>query len=267
MPRRTARRRGFPFRQGRAKEGRRLPRRLAIPTLSGQLSSNIGRFPWVSSSRSPHPTTSASAPIGPIRPGRRRGGIVVIQEIFGVNQHIRKVCDDFAAIGHAASGAGAVRPHREEFRMRLHAGRDRQCAQIHRQPGLGRDDARHRCGDQGAEVGRPGRHRRLLHGRHNRVSRSDPARRAERRGRPTTAAASVAFADEKPKCPVQMHFGEKDASIPMTDVETIKKKRTDCESYVYPDAATASIATSAAASTRTAATLPGSARPSSSPSI
>ena len=46
----------------------------------------------------------------------------------------------------------------------------------------------------------------------------------------------VAFADEKPKCPVQLHFGEKDASIPMTDVETIKQKRGgDCEIYVYPD--------------------------------
>ena len=35
----------------------------------------------------------------------------------------------------------------------------------------------------------------------------------------------VAFADEKPKCPVQMHFGETDHSIPMTDVEIIKQKR------------------------------------------
>ena len=46
----------------------------------------------------------------------------------------------------------------------------------------------------------------------------------------------VAFADEKPKCPTQLHFGEKDASIPMTDVEIIKQKRGgDCEIYVYPD--------------------------------
>jgi dienelactone hydrolase len=38
---------------------------------------------------------------------------------------------------------------------------------------------------------------------------------------------------EKPKCPVQMHFGEKDASIPMTDVDIIKQKRSgDCEIYV-----------------------------------
>jgi len=45
------------------------------------------------------------------------------------------------------------------------------------------------------------------------------------------------FADEKPKVPTLMHFGEKDASIPMSDVEKIKDKRgQDCEIYVYPEA-------------------------------
>ena len=44
-------------------------------------------------------------------------------------------------------------------------------------------------------------------------------------------------ADEKPKVPTQLHFGEKDASIPMSDVELIKQKRGgDCEIYVYPGA-------------------------------
>ena len=44
-------------------------------------------------------------------------------------------------------------------------------------------------------------------------------------------------ADEKPKVPTQLHFGEKDAGIPMSDVELIKQKRGgDCEIYVYPDA-------------------------------
>jgi carboxymethylenebutenolidase len=37
--------------------------------------------------------------------------------------------------------------------------------------------------------------------------------------------------------PTMMHFGEKDASIPMTDVETVKKKRGgDAEIFVYPEA-------------------------------
>ena len=44
------------------------------------------------------------------------------------------------------------------------------------------------------------------------------------------------FADEKPKVPVQMHFGEKDQGIPMTDVEMIKKKQPQAEIYTYPDA-------------------------------
>src|SRR5207249_688264 len=35
-------------------------------------------------------------------PGRPRGAVVVIQEIFGVNSHIRTVSDGFAADGYTA---------------------------------------------------------------------------------------------------------------------------------------------------------------------
>ena len=34
--------------------------------------------------------------------GQPRGGVVVIQEIFGVNAHIREVADGYAALGYAA---------------------------------------------------------------------------------------------------------------------------------------------------------------------
>src|SRR2546429_7865524 len=34
--------------------------------------------------------------------GAPRGGIVVVQDIFGVNQHIRKLADGFAADGYVA---------------------------------------------------------------------------------------------------------------------------------------------------------------------
>jgi len=33
---------------------------------------------------------------------RTRGGLVVVQEIFGVNSHIRSICDSYAADGYAA---------------------------------------------------------------------------------------------------------------------------------------------------------------------
>src|ERR1700692_420503 len=35
-------------------------------------------------------------------PGKPRGAIVVVQEIFGVNSHIRKVTDGYAADGYVA---------------------------------------------------------------------------------------------------------------------------------------------------------------------
>ena len=34
--------------------------------------------------------------------GKPKGGLVVVQEIFGVNFHIKKVCDGFAADGYVA---------------------------------------------------------------------------------------------------------------------------------------------------------------------
>ena len=48
--------------------------------------------------------------------------------------------------------------------------------------------------------------------------------------------AVVRFADDKPQVPTQLHFGEKDAGIPLTDVETIKAKRPEVEVHVYPGA-------------------------------
>jgi carboxymethylenebutenolidase len=48
--------------------------------------------------------------------------------------------------------------------------------------------------------------------------------------------AVVRFADDQPKVPTQLHFGEKDAGIPLTDVETIKAKRPDVEVHIYPGA-------------------------------
>jgi carboxymethylenebutenolidase len=56
---------------------------------------------------------------GPIRAwradpnGRPRGGVVVVQEIFGVNAHIREVTDRFAAAGYLAV-APAIFEHAEK---------------------------------------------------------------------------------------------------------------------------------------------------------
>jgi len=41
---------------------------------------------------------------------------------------------------------------------------------------------------------------------------------------------------EVPNCPVQLHFGEKDGSIPMADVEAIRAARPEAELFLYPGA-------------------------------
>lgn len=41
---------------------------------------------------------------------------------------------------------------------------------------------------------------------------------------------------ERPHCPAQLHFGEKDGSIPMSDVEAIKAARPEVEVFTYPGA-------------------------------
>jgi carboxymethylenebutenolidase len=48
--------------------------------------------------------------------------------------------------------------------------------------------------------------------------------------------AIAATRDLKPNCPVQLHFGEADKGIPMADVEAIKSARPDIEVFTYPGA-------------------------------
>jgi carboxymethylenebutenolidase len=46
----------------------------------------------------------------------------------------------------------------------------------------------------------------------------------------------AAMKDEKLNCPVQLHFGEADTHIPMRDVEAIKAAQPDVDVFVYPGA-------------------------------
>lgn len=158
-------------------------------------------------------------------------GIVVVQEIFGVNHHMRDMADRFAAAGYAVVCPALF---------------DRT--------------------DRGVELGYTADD--VAKGREFRMKLSDAqvmadieASAAQLAGkklgivgycfggtvawwgatRTTKFAASSCWygggiagtKDERPNCAVQMHFGEKDASIPMTDVDAIKAAQPKVESHVY----------------------------------
>jgi carboxymethylenebutenolidase len=163
-----------------------------------------------------------------------RGGLVIIQEIFGVNQHIRDVAD-----GWAAEGYYCIAP---SIFDRQSPGFDRGYAQADMEEGrdlamkIGLDamlldvDAARAAAASAGKVGVVGY---CLGGSLAWLA----ATRLD-----GVAAASCYYggrivdsAAETPRCPVQMHFGEKDTSIPMESVEKIRSIiSSKVEIYTYP---------------------------------
>ncbi len=164
--------------------------------------------------------------------GKPKGGIVVAQEIFGVNSHIRNVCDRLAAAGYVAVAPALF----DRFVRDFESGYSPDEV-AHARKYLGNIDWGKMLLDIEAGV--------------KDVQAAGPvgvvgfcmggsvAFLAATRLPGLSAAVAfyggqiVKYADEKPKCPVQMHFGDQDASIPTSDVEIIKKKRPDTEIHVY----------------------------------
>lgn len=168
--------------------------------------------------------------------GLPNGAMVVIQEIFGVNQHIRAVCDRFAdELGYVAVAPALFDRSQRDYQSGYSPEEIEKSRKFIANPdwdAMMRDTAAAIADVK--SVGPVGIIGFCMGGTIAFLG----ATRLE------GLSASVcyyggriaAFADEKPRCPTQMHFGEKDQSIPMSDVDTIKQKRPDCEIYVYPDA-------------------------------
>jgi len=168
--------------------------------------------------------------------GPPRGGIVVMQEIFGVNRHIRSVCDRLAESGFrvmAPQVFDRVVPNFESGYSEAEVAKAMELASRLEWAKLMLDasaavDALKKEGGPVAMIGfcRGGTVSFIA---------------ATRLGGLAAAVCYyggqiIRFVDSKPRCPVQMHFGERDPSIPMSDVDTIRQKRPECEIFVYPGA-------------------------------
>jgi carboxymethylenebutenolidase len=168
--------------------------------------------------------------------GPSKGGVVVIQEIFGVNHHIRAVCDRLAGEGYTAVAPALFDRQEKNFESGYTPDEIANARKYVANPDWGA-----MLKDTQAAI--------------DELKKDGPVAIIGFCMGGTIAflaacklndlSAAICYyggqiaknADEKPKVPVQMHFGEKDASIPMSDVEMIKQKRGgDSEIYVYPDA-------------------------------
>ena len=168
-------------------------------------------------------------------PGSPRGAIVVLQEIFGVNSHIRSVTD-----GYAAEGYVAIAPSLFD---RVRKGIELGYAQSDMQEGFGyvqQLKAEETAKDIAAAIavvkhgGRVGVVGYCWGGKMAYVSAS------EQQGLGCAVAyygGSIAQSlDMKPKCPMMFHFGEQDSHIPLTDVEKIKAANPQGIFHIYAGA-------------------------------
>jgi carboxymethylenebutenolidase len=176
---------------------------------------------------------------GPIRAwradpsGKPRGGVVVIQEIFGVNSHIRSVTDKFAAEGYLAV-APAIFEHVEpKFEVGYDAqSRERGIAimnKVDHEQILRDAAAAIQVAKEGGKVGIVGF---CLGG--------TVAWAAA--GQLSGLSAAVGYygggiigrKDLKPKVPTLLHFGDKDAHIPIPGVKEVATAHPDVEVHIYP---------------------------------
>ena len=160
--------------------------------------------------------------------------LVVIQEIFGVNRHMREVCDAFAAQGYRVVAPALFDRAQRGVELGytpedVARGRDLRAAV----PESGVMTDVEAAADQlrGARLGIVG----YCWG-------GTVAWWGATRSKRFAAAVGwygggiAATRGEQPGCPVQLHFGETDASIPMSDVDKVREAQPGVEVFVYPGA-------------------------------
>jgi carboxymethylenebutenolidase len=167
-------------------------------------------------------------------PANATKGVVVVQEIFGVNHHIRDMADRFAALGYAVVAPAVydrVQPGFEVGYTPDDIAKGRDVRMKLSDADLMKDIEAAAAHLSGKKLGIVG----YCFG--GTVAWWGATRST------SFSAASCWYGggipgtkNETPHSPVQMHFGEKDASIPMTDVDAVRAAQPKAEIYVYEGA-------------------------------
>lgn len=164
--------------------------------------------------------------------GKAKGGIVVVQEIFGVSEHIKRVADQYAAQGYKAVAPamfdrikrGITLPYSE---IQQGIAYMLQLTWPNTLADLAAAASEARSAGSAAVVGY------CWGGTVAHVAASD-----------LDIDAAVSYygggvakmLDKQPRCPILYHFGDRDHSIPLPDVEKIKQAYPDGVLHVYPGA-------------------------------
>ncbi|MDW3206311.1 MAG: dienelactone hydrolase family protein [Alphaproteobacteria bacterium] len=162
-----------------------------------------------------------------------RGGVVVIQEIFGVNRHIRAVADRFAALGYVAIAPQIFDRHQPDVELSYEAedvqkGRDIRVEVGFDNPVLDIAAAVSALKDEGLKAATVG----YCYG--GALAWLAAARIPALDASVGYYGTAAAFKDEAPTCPVMLHYGDLDGMIPSTDGAMLESMYPGVQSFVYP---------------------------------
>jgi len=165
--------------------------------------------------------------------GQPRGGVVVIQEVWGLNNFVRGVVDRFARHGYLAV-APAMFDRVEYGYESENYGADQfqvigeLLKKFDHEKAVLDVDAAIAAAAEGGKVGITG----YCFG-------GATTWRAAARGTGLSAASGYYgggvpnYIDLEPKVPTEMHFGDKDSGIPLEQIEQLKARRPGVDIYTY----------------------------------
>jgi carboxymethylenebutenolidase len=166
--------------------------------------------------------------------GEAKAGVVVIQEIFGLNHHIRAVCDRFAAEGYLAVAPAMQDRWAPGFEINDYGPDNFAKAReffgsFNPEQGLADVAAAVTVAGQAGKVGITG----YCFG-------GMVCWRAAHAGLGLAAASGYYgggvpnYLDLAPTIPIEMHFGDRDTGIPLEQVEQLRARYPEVPVYLYP---------------------------------
>ena len=167
--------------------------------------------------------------------GAARGGLVVIQEIFGVNSHIRSVADGYAADGFLVAAPALFDRIERGIELGYNAEDIARGRELKAQSGWDQAELDVTAAVQAASAA----------GKVGIVGYCWGGSVAFLAACRCPVAAAIGYyggqildlktekPDYSPQCPTMLHFGEKDAGIPLADVEAIGAAHPEIEIHRY----------------------------------
>ena len=164
--------------------------------------------------------------------GRAKGSIVVLQEIFGVNDHIRDIADRLAAEGYLSIAPQLF----DRVRRNVELGYEQSDHGTARETRAAVNEELavidiHAAIDRVSDTGKPGMLGFCWGGTLAfKMAVSTPSLSAA----VCFYGAGIADIQGQAIVPTMLHFGEQDHAIPMADVDRVRETHPETELFTYP---------------------------------